>query len=213
MNDNHTMEAERTAMVKTQLLSRDIHDKWVLQAMDKVPRHLFVPESLQAYAYEDGPLDIGDDQTISQPYMVAYMTQALALSKEAKVLEIGTGSGYQAAILSKIVKDVFTIEIVPSLGKQAEQTLQSLGYQNIHTRIADGYYGWPEEAPFDGILMAAAPLEIPEPLLAQLKTGSHLIMPIGPAGDQTLIRLTKTKKGITETKLMGVRFVPMTRSK
>lgn len=201
-------ERERKLMVRSQIEARGITDSRVLAAMEKVPRHLFVPENLRKQAYDDGPLPIGFGQTISQPYIVAYMTQQLRLSGKEKVLEIGTGSGYQAAILAELAAEVYTIEIIPELGRRAEATLRSLGYLNVHVRIGDGYLGWPEEAPFDAIIVTAAPEKIPPPLIEQLKVGGRLIIPVGDEF-QELVLVRKTKKGIEQERKIPVRFVPM----
>lgn len=203
-------ERLRYDMVRTQIERRGVKDENVLDAMRNVPRHKFVPASLQEYAYRDQPLPIGADQTISQPYIVAYMTEALNLSEGDKVLEIGTGSAYQAAILAEIVKEVYTIEIIPALAEQAHNLLSEMNYSNVHVRCADGYQGWPEEAPFDGIIVTAAPDHIPQPLIDQLKTGGRFIIPVG-SGYQELILITKPDKGkIKQQTLLPVRFVPMT---
>jgi len=196
-------------MVETQLRGRDIRDARVLEAMRKVPRHEFVPSDLKAYAYNDGALPLSMGQTISQPYIVAYMTQLLELEGKERVLEIGTGSGYQAAVLAEIVPEVFTIEILPKLGEEAAAVLKSLGYKNIHFRIGDGYAGWPEQAPFDRIIVTAAPRRIPQPLIDQLKEGGVLVCPVGRP-DQDLIVLRKGRDGITRRSTIPVRFVPMT---
>lgn len=202
-------EADRTSMVLKQLRSRDISDEKVLVAMAKVPRHLFVPSALRSMAYSDGPLPIGSEQTISQPYIVAYMTQALELKPGAKVLEIGTGSGYQAAVLGEIAGEVFTIEIVPELAKSAEEILGKLGYRNIHVRSGDGYQGWPDKAPFDAIIVTAAPDHIPQPLIDQLAPGGRLVIPVG-TGNQEMMILTRTSGGVVSRRTIAVRFVPMT---
>jgi len=181
----------------------------VLAAMDKVPRHRFVPEENRRWAYVDGPLDIGYDQTISQPYIVAYMTQALDPQSTDRVLEIGTGSGYQAAVLAEIVKDVYTIEIVEPLATRAAALLGELGYENVHTRAGDGYKGWPEAAPFDAIIVTCAPDHIPQPLIDQLAVGGKLVIPVG-SWSQEMVIVTKTDKGVMEKRTIGVRFVPMT---
>jgi protein-L-isoaspartate(D-aspartate) O-methyltransferase len=199
-------------MVEHDLKGRDITDKAVLQAMGKVPRHLFVPPSLSQKAYADHPLPIGEGQTISQPYVVALMTQAVSPKPGDIALEIGTGSGYQAAVLSEIVKKVYTIEIVPELAKSSSEKLMELGYKNIFVRAGDGFFGWPEHAPFDLIIVTAAAREIPEKLIEQLKKGGKLIMPIGPENEpQHLTLLTKQKDGtVMYLTREGVRFVPMT---
>jgi protein-L-isoaspartate(D-aspartate) O-methyltransferase len=205
------LDRERAKMVQRQIAARGVKDKRVLQAMLAVQRHLFVPERYQHQAYADHPLPIGHQQTISQPYIVAFMTAALKLGKKARVLEIGTGSGYQAAVLAEIAGQVFSIEIVAPLGRRARALLKELGYKNVQVRIGDGYKGWPEKAPFDGIILTACPPRVPEPLLAQLnKDGGVLVAPVGPAGDQKLIRITRTPTGFRRERLMYVRFVPMT---
>jgi len=201
--------ARRSLMVKAQIRARGIHDDAVLDAMRAVPRHRFVPDSMRAYAYTDGPLRIGHGQTISQPYIVALMTSLIEPKPSMKVLEIGTGSGYQAAILAECVADVYTIEIVPELGKGAAGLLGDLGYENIHTRIGDGFDGWPEHAPFDGVVVTAAPEEIPQPLLDQLAVGGRLVIPVG-RGSQDLVLVTRTQDGYHRESVTPVRFVPMT---
>jgi protein-L-isoaspartate(D-aspartate) O-methyltransferase len=202
---------ERSAMVRDQIARRGVENKRVLAAMRRVKRHLFVPSRHQASAYDDHPLPIGKKQTISQPYIVAFMTEALRLPSGARVLEIGTGSGYQAAVLGEVAKEVYSIEIVPELGKQARKLLKRLGYRNVHVRIGDGYAGWPKKAPFDGVILTAAPVSIPHPLIKQLKKGGALVAPVGASGNQRLIRITKSKDGtIRREHLMDVRFVPMT---
>jgi protein-L-isoaspartate(D-aspartate) O-methyltransferase len=205
-------QEERNEMVEEQLISRDIHDQEVLDAMRSVPRHLLVPEPIRDRAYNDSPLPIGHGQTISQPYIVAFMTQTLNLDHGEKVLEIGTGSGYQAAVLSHITPNVYTIEIVEALGKRAKHDLDELGYTNIKMKIGDGYFGWEEYAPFDGIIVTAAPEDIPDSLIEQLKPGGTLVIPVGEAGEiQTFTKVTKSEKGeIQKERLMAVRFVPMT---
>jgi protein-L-isoaspartate(D-aspartate) O-methyltransferase len=203
-------DEERAAMVRTQIAARGVKDKRVLAALTKVKRHLFVPPRGQAEAYDDHPLPIGDGQTISQPYIVALMSEALLLQPGARVLEIGTGSGYQAAILAALAREVYTIEIVASLGQRASRLLAKLGYTNIHVRVGDGYKGWPEKAPFDAIMLTAAPAKVPDPLLRQLKVGGLLVAPVGAAGDQRLIRIKRTAKGLEQEHLLDVRFVPMT---
>jgi protein-L-isoaspartate(D-aspartate) O-methyltransferase len=201
----------RESMVAYQLAARDIDDERVLEAMSEVPRHLFVPDEMRAYAYRDSPLPIGLNQTISQPYIVALMTQLADPGGEKKALEVGTGSGYQAAVLSRLVKRVFSIEIVPELASRAQSVLAELGYSNVSVRQGDGYRGWPEEAPFDIIMVTAAAEVIPEPLIEQLAEGGRLIMPVGEIGGiQVLTRLTKTKDKIKKERVLGVRFVPMT---
>ncbi|MFH0839229.1 MAG: protein-L-isoaspartate(D-aspartate) O-methyltransferase [Candidatus Omnitrophota bacterium] len=199
----------RRRMVEEQIIARGVKDKNVIDAMLKVPRHMFVPENELPYAYVDSPLPIGENQTISQPYIVAYMTEALALTSSDKVLEIGTGSGYQAAVLAEIVKDVYTIEIINALAERASETLSALGYKNIKVRCGDGYKGWQEEAPFDAVIITAAPPKIPQPLIDQLKIGGRLVAPIGDIY-QELVLITKTEKGILRKNLGAVIFVPMT---
>lgn len=201
----------REEMVRNQLAAGGIRKAEVLQAMAEVPRHEFVPASLRPYAYADGPLPIGHGQTISQPFIVAYMTQALELSKEDTVLEIGTGSGYQAAILGKLTKEVYTIEIVPPLAESAQAVLSKLGFENVHVRQGDGYLGWPEKAPFDAIIVTCAPDHVPEPLISQLKEGGRLVIPVGATGGiQQLVLLRKRNGQISKEKMLDVRFVPMT---
>ncbi|WP_249066705.1 protein-L-isoaspartate(D-aspartate) O-methyltransferase [Halalkalibaculum roseum] len=203
---------ERYQMVKRAIKGRGVTDKATLEAMRQVPRHLFVPEDRRSNAYENRPLPIGYQQTISQPYIVGYMTQLLELDEGEKVLEIGTGSGYQAAILSELTPYVFTIEIVEELGKQARERFESLGYHTIETKIGDGYKGWPEHAPFDAIILTAAADDIPEPLIEQLKPGGVMVLPVGDSGlTQRLLRVRKTEDGKIETeRKLPVRFVPMT---
>ncbi|MBI1978227.1 MAG: protein-L-isoaspartate(D-aspartate) O-methyltransferase [Candidatus Omnitrophica bacterium] len=204
------MEKARESMVREQIEARGVKNPLVLQAMKKVERHKFVPPLFRPLAYRDGPLPIGEDQTISQPYIVALMTELLDLSAEARVLEVGTGSGYQAAVLSEIVKEVYTIEIIPSLAESAAERLKELGYQNVFVRAGDGYLGWPERAPFDGIIVTAAPDEIPKPLLDQLKVGGKMVIPVGNYPDQTLYLVQKQEKGFNQQEVIPVRFVPMT---
>jgi len=205
-----TQAARREEMVKTQLEARGIKDKAVLAALRKVPRHRFVPALWQGRAYEDGPLPIGEAQTISQPYIVAWMTELIEPKKGMRVLEIGTGSGYQAAVLAECVAEIDTIEVIPELGRKAEALLRELGYRNIRTRIGDGYAGWPERAPYDAILLtAAAPDDVPKSLLDQLKVGGRLVAPVG-RDDQHLVRITRTETGLKREVLEPVRFVPMT---
>ena len=200
---------QRRHMVRTQLRGRDIDDQTVLRVMADVPRHLYVPEQLHSRAYDDTPLPIGDDQTISQPYIVAYMTQALELEAGDRVLEIGTGSGYQAAVLAEIADQVYTIEIIPSLARTAQTRLLERGYSNIHVRTGDGYFGWPEAAPFDAIIVTAAPDHVPPALVAQLAEGASLVMPVGD-DYQELVRIRRRDGRSTFEHLLPVRFVPMT---
>jgi protein-L-isoaspartate(D-aspartate) O-methyltransferase len=189
-----------------------VRDPLVLKAMRRVPRHLFVPEAYRDEAYRNSPLPIGYNQTISQPFIVAHMTELLELQRDHKVLEIGTGSGYQAAVLAELCDHVYTIEIIPPLGRQAEATLRELGYTGIHTRTGDGYEGWPEQAPFDRIIVTCAPDDIPEPLISQLAPGGLIVIPVGkPYGTQYMVVVRKDNKGrITREHKYPVRFVPMT---
>ena len=204
----------RNHMVRTQIEARGISDPGTLRAMRTVPRHLFVPPSYSSEAYSDRPLPIGYSQTISQPFIVAYMTQLARPAKGKNALEIGTGSGYQAAVLAEIVDTVYTIEIVPELARESAARLKILGYGNIVARYGDGYRGWPEHAPFDIIIVTAAADHIPDPLKEQLAEGGRLVMPVGdPATVQQLIVLTKRKGRITEQRLEPVRFVPLKRLK
>jgi protein-L-isoaspartate(D-aspartate) O-methyltransferase len=199
----------RSKMVEDQIISRGIKDARVIAAMKKVPRHLFVEEALQSQAYSDHPLPIGEKQTISQPYMVALMTEALQLKGKEKVLEIGGGSGYQTAILAELSEKVFSIERIRSLAIRARQLLYELGYYNVELKIFDGTYGWMEEAPFDAIIVAAGAPDIPQPLLDQLAMDGRLVIPVGDAYVQDLIRVTKTDKGIKREDLGGCRFVKL----
>ncbi len=201
--------ARRAKMVKEQIEDRGIKDSLVLAAMRKVPRHKFIPEEYVELAYVDGPLPIGSEQTISQPYIVAVMTELLKLKKGDKVLEIGTGSGYQCAVLCEIADSVYTIEIVEPLGLKANQTLKRLGYKNFELKIGDGYQGWPEKAPFEGIIVTAAPDHIPEPLYEQLKMGGRMVIPVGEANQELLV-ITKTERGMVTESVLPVRFVRMT---
>lgn len=188
----------------------DVSDKVVLATMQKVPRHLFVPDNMKIHAYEDIPLPIGEDQTISQPYIVAKMTELLNLKGGEKVLEIGTGSGYQAAVLAEIAKEVYTIEIIESLAKSADERLKNMGYKNITVKFGDGYKGWKEHSPFDGVIVTAAPDHIPQPLVDQLKVGGRLVIPVGESY-QELKLITKNPDGsTTQRSIIPVRFVPMT---
>ena len=202
-------EKMRLSMVEDQIERRGVKDDRVLHAMREVPRHEFVPNHLKKYAYADEPLPIGEDQTISQPYIVAYMTEYLRLGEEDIVLEIGTGSGYQAAVLAEIADTVYTIEIVDVLAKRAEKTLERLGYENVLVKRGDGYAGWPEHAPYDAIIITAAPTKIPEPLMEQLKIGGFMILPLGDYS-QELVLIEKNIKGFEQKTLLPVRFVPMT---
>ena len=199
----------RQQMVRDQIERRGVRDRGVLDAMTRVPRHLFVPEALRGRAYEDGPLPIGHGQTISQPYIVAFMTEAIRPQPTDRVLEIGTGSGYQAAVLALVSREVISIEILPELGESARSRLRELGYDNVTVRIGDGYAGSPDEAPFDAILVTAAPVEVPPGLLEQLKVGGRMVIPVGDK-EQHLLRLTRTSEGFERENLLPVRFVPMT---
>ena len=203
---------ERDQMVTNQIAGRDVSNRDVLSAMQTVPRHAFVLQQDLRRAYRDHPLPIGLGQTISQPYIVAYMTEALNLEPNSTVLEIGTGSGYQAAVCAEIAGKVFTIEIIEKLAESAKQRLAELGYQNVHVKAADGFFGWPEYGPFDAIIITAAAGVIPPPLIEQLKPGGRMILPLGsPFGAQTLVLVTKDTKGRVHTRrLLAVRFVPMT---
>jgi protein-L-isoaspartate(D-aspartate) O-methyltransferase len=208
--DSPRERRQRQQMVDEQIKARGVSSPRVLLAMEQVPRHLFVPAGERRQAYEDHPLPIGGGQTISQPYVVALMTALLDLTPQSRVLEIGTGSGYQAAVLSRLAGEVYSVEIVPELGARARDTLARLGYGNVHVRIGDGYRGWPEAAPFDAILLTAAPHAAPPPLVAQLKAGGRMVLPVG-GFDQDLLVVTKNADGTTrQEKVLPVRFVPMT---
>jgi len=203
-------EAARTRMVRDQIAARGIKDDRVLAAMARVPRHEFVPASHRSLAYEDGPLSIGHGQTISQPYIVAFMTAALDPQPTDRVLEIGTGSGYQAAVLSGLVAKVYTIEIVEPLARRAEADLKRLGFRNVKVRMGDGYLGWPGAAPFDAIIVTCAPEQVPQALVDQLKRGGRMIVPVGPSnGVQELYLLRKQPGGMETQAVLPVRFVPM----
>ena len=201
--------AARHKMVATQIKARGITDKRLLAAMEAVERHRFVDPAYRFRAYEDYPLPIGESQTISQPYIVALMTDLLQLKPDDRVLEIGTGSGYQAAVLAELVAEVYTIEIIEILGLRADTLLRKLGYDNINVRIGDGYAGWPEKSPFDAIIVTAAPPEIPQPLIDQLAEGGRLVIPVGDYY-QELILMEKKKGQLSEKEIIPVRFVPMT---
>ncbi len=201
--------ALRAEMVRRQIEARGVGDPAVLAAVRSVPRHLFIPETDRERAYEDSPQSIGDGQTISQPYIVALMTELLEVGPGARVLEIGTGSGYQAAVLAAMGVEVFSIEIRPVLCRTAARTLEELGYENVHVRCGDGYGGWPEEAPFDGIIATAAPERVPEPLLDQLIDGGRLVIPVG-SFYQELKVITRNGDEYSERSVIPVRFVPMT---
>lgn len=205
---DRTYEERRIEMVARQIEARGIDHPCVLEAMREVPRHRFVPTGLQDRAYQDGPLPIGSEQTISQPYIVGLMTQLIRPEATMKVLEIGTGSGYQAAILSRCVGEVYSIEIHAELGLEAQSLLQRLGYDNVTVRIGDGFDGWPEQAPFDAIVVTAAPDEIPQPLLDQLAVGGRLVIPVG-SWSQDLVLVRRTESGFEREQIAPVRFVPM----
>jgi protein-L-isoaspartate(D-aspartate) O-methyltransferase len=207
--DDPGMARARERMVTEQIEAREVRDAATLRAMRAVARHLFVPQAAVAEAYEDHPLPIGHGQTISQPYIVAFMTEALRLQGGETVLEVGTGSGYQAAVLAKIAARVHTIEIVEPLAAEARERLARLGYSNVEVRAGDGYLGWPEAAPFDGIMVTAAAPRIPEPLKAQLKEGGRLVIPVGDEF-QELVVVTRRGDAFEERRVLPVRFVPMT---
>jgi protein-L-isoaspartate(D-aspartate) O-methyltransferase len=212
-NGEPDLRARRHEMVEQQIRQRGVTDARVLDAMRTVPRERFVPPALLRQAYDDGPLPIGSGQTISQPYIVAYMTEALKVQPAHKVLEVGTGSGYQAAVLSHLVREVYTIEIVPELAVRAETLLRSLNRTNVHVRTGDGYAGWPEQAPFDRIMVTAAPEVLPRPLIDQLAEGGLLIAPVGAQyAPQWMTIVEKTKKGVVERRTIPVQFVPFTRT-
>lgn len=210
---NQTLDDEfaekRQIMVASQIRRRGIKDERVLAALEKVPRHLFVPARYQRQAYSDEPLPIGMNQTISQPYIVAYMVDQLQLNGTERVLEIGAGSGYQTAVLAELSRRVFTIEIIPQLARQAKKIIAQLGYKNVEFRTGDGYLGWPEEAPFDAIIVSAAPLQIPPPLVEQLAPGGRMIVPVGE-DQQDLVFLLNTGQRVEQFRKIPVRFVPMT---
>ena len=200
----------REQMVKEQIANRGVKDERVLKAMRSVPRHLFVPKSSRSISYQDRPLPIGEGQTISQPYIVAYMTEALNLKPKDRVLEIGTGSGYQAAILAELAKEVYTIELVPILGNRASKLLDEMGYKNIFVKVGDGYKGWPDKAPFDAVIVTCAPDKIPKALIDQLKEGGRVIIPVGSQfRAQKLIRGVKKNGRLVTQDVMSVLFVPM----
>ncbi len=204
-------EKKRKAMVFEQIEKRGVKDKRVLEVMERVPRHEFVPEKYRAFAYEDSPLPIGEGQTISQPYIVALMTECLNLESEEKILEVGTGSGYQAAILSELAKEVYTIEIVEPLAERAEELLKKLGYRNVKVKCGDGYLGWEEYAPFDGIIVTCAPEHIPQPLIDQLAEGGRMVIPVGETQFPQVLKLVEKREGkVTMRNVIPVRFVPMT---
>ncbi len=201
----------REAMVDLQIAARGVDNPAVLAAMRKIPRHLFVPEAVRAMAYEDHPLPIGEGQTISQPYIVAFMTAALGVEAGDRILEVGTGSGYQAAVLAETGARVMTLEIIPGLAARSERLLRSLGYDKVEVRAGDGFFGWPEEAPFDGVILTCATPEAPAPLFAQLREGGRMVLPLESAsGAQVLTRILKKDGRPLATPLLDVRFVPMT---
>ncbi len=202
-------EERRVSMVEAQIAARGVRDERVLAAMRDTPRHLFVPESLRDRAYEDRPLPIGSRQTISQPYIVAFMTEQLRPEPGDRMLEIGTGSGYQAAVLSRLVKELISIEILPELAEGARQALQRDGRTNVEVIVGDGYRGLPDRAPFDGIVVTAAPPEVPEPLVEQLAVGGRMVVPVGTFSQELLV-IERTKEGVTRRPVLPVRFVPMT---
>lgn len=204
------LAVSRQRMVEEQIRARGVTDPQVLAAMQAVPRHLFVPARERRQAYEDHPLAIGKGQTISQPYVVALMTSLLGVQPGQRVLEVGTGSGYQAAILSRLVREVYSIEIVAPLGRQARATLAALGYHNVQIRIGDGYEGWPDAAPFDAVIVTAAPPRVPEPLLAQLKAGGRMVIPVGDTLQDLLVLTKRADGGVDTTRVLPVLFVPMT---
>jgi protein-L-isoaspartate(D-aspartate) O-methyltransferase len=211
--DDARYAPQREAMVRSQIAARGVNDPATLRAMGAVQRHRFVPEKVLGEAYDDRPLSIGYGQTISQPYIVAYMTETTRPRPEHRVLEIGTGSGYQAAILAEIVRNVYTVEIIPELGTAARERLRNLGYRNAEVRIADGYDGWPEQAPFDAIVVTAAAEYIPPPLIKQLKEGGRMVIPVGAPFFTQMLMLVEKKGGqVTTRQLMPVIFVPFRRS-
>ncbi|RJR47277.1 MAG: protein-L-isoaspartate(D-aspartate) O-methyltransferase [Desulfobacteraceae bacterium] len=201
-------KAERSRMVNEQIRARGIANNSVLKAIEKVPRHEFVPAQIRNLAYADRPLPIGFEQTISQPFIVAYMTEAAEISRNKKVLEIGTGSGYQAAVLGELAREVYSIEIIPELAENARRVLKKLGYNNVSVKAGNGFLGWPEHAPFDAIVVTAAPDEIPKALVDQLAVNGKIVIPVGAAFQQMVI-VTRTPEGVTEKKTIPVRFVPM----
>lgn len=207
-SERQNFQAMRERMVDTQILPRDVRDAAVVQAMRRVPRELFVPDDVRLFAYDDRPLPIGRGQTISQPYIVAYMTQALQLAPSHRVLEVGTGSGYQAAVLASIAKQVYSIEIVPDLAETARRALAQAGYNNVEVRTGNGYHGWPEGAPFDRIIVTAAPPDIPQTLVNQLAVGGVMVVPVGTSYQEIVI-ITRTAAGVTQKRTIEVRFVPM----
>jgi protein-L-isoaspartate(D-aspartate) O-methyltransferase len=210
-HDSDTYADARVRMVREQIEARGVRDTRVVAAMRRVPRHLFVPEHVRADAYEDYPLPIGHDQTISQPYIVAWMTEALRVKPGDRVLEIGTGSGYQAAVLAEIGAEVYTIELVAPLAESAARTLQALGYTKVRAKQGDGYAGWPQHAPFSAIIVTAAPDHVPQPLVEQLADGGRLVIPVGGRMVQQMTVITKGSRGVISEERMAVRFVPLVR--
>lgn len=208
-SESANYQKEREQMVETQLVRRGIKDKRVLDAMRQVPRHLFMPEDMRGLAYCDGPLPIGHGQTISQPYIVALMTELLELHGQEKVLEIGTGSGYQAAILSRLAREVYTIERHAALAQQAEKVLAQLGYDNVMIIVSDGTLGWPEHAPYEAIIVTAAAPDVPQPLLDQLADGGRLVAPVGSRWSQSLVKVKRQGDLLTRERLTPVAFVPL----
>ncbi len=206
--DSKVAQEARARMVQEQIVARGVKDQHVLEAMSAVPRQLFVPPALEPLAYADSPLPIGHGQTISQPYIVAFMSEAAEVKPQDRVLEIGTGSGYQAAVLAHLAREVYSIEIVTPLAQEAAARLERLGYSSLHLRVGDGYRGWPEAAPFDAILVTAAPERIPRALVNQLAMGGRMVVPLGNL-DQVLVRIRKTPSGLKRENLLPVRFVPM----
>jgi protein-L-isoaspartate(D-aspartate) O-methyltransferase len=198
----------RSAMVAAQIEARGIKDKRVIEALRRVPRHLFVPQELRPQSYNDEPLPIGEGQTISQPYIVAYMTEALALKGNEKVLEIGTGSGYQTAVLAELAREVWTVEIVTALSSRAQSVLKELGVTNVQFRIGDGTFGWAEQAPYDAVMVTAAPPTVPRTLQGQLGESGRMVIPVG-SGFQELVLVRRDKKGFRQSNLLPVRFVPL----
>ena len=210
-NNQDQFARARRAMIERDLVSRGIRDRRVLEAMGSIERELFVPEKLSSLAYEDRPLPIGEGQTISQPYMVAFMTELLNLTGTERLLEIGTGSGYQTAVLGKLAAAVYSVEIIPQLSQRAQSVLNRLGFDNVHLKVGDGFFGWEEQGPFDAILVTAAAAKIPEPLWRQLREGGRLIMPLGAEKQgQALVRVTKSDGKQVVEELTGVVFVPLT---
>ena len=203
-----SFEKQREQMVETQIRARGVRDGKVLRAMRRVPRHLFIPPDMAPYAYSDEPLPVGEGQTISQPYIVAYMTEALALTGRERVLEVGTGSGYQTAVLAELAAEVYTVELISSLAVRAQEVLTSLGYKHIHYRIGDGGQGWPEEAPFDRIMVTAAASSMPMALRPQLRDQGRLVLPLG-SDSQELVLVVHQDNEFTLTRLLPVRFVPL----